>query len=89
MSAWINSFRLLNYGLSDGFFCILERKTLNSLNLIETRVEKNELILNTPIKIKDGVDKKKYFVRIFIFNINKYSNKNNIYSANNQRSVAV
>ena len=32
---------------------------------------------------------KKYFVRIFIFNINKYSNKNNIYSAKNQRSVAV
>ena len=32
---------------------------------------------------------KKYFVRIFIFNINKYSNKNNIYSANNHRSVAV
>ncbi len=57
LSAWINLFRLLNYGLSDRFFCILERKTANSLNLIETRVEKNELIINTPIKIKEGVDK--------------------------------
>jgi hypothetical protein len=37
----------------------LERKTkANNQNLIETRVEKNELIINTPIKTKDGVDKK-------------------------------
>ncbi len=33
---------------------------------------------------------KKYFERIFIFFIiNKYSNENNIYSANNQISVTV
>ncbi len=56
-------YSLLNYGLSDRFFCVLEQKTANSLNVIETRVEKNELITNKPIKIKDGVDKK-YFLRI-------------------------
>ena len=79
MSACINSFSLLNYALyTHGFFCILERKNPNSLNVIETRVEKNELIINTPIKTKDGEDKN-YFVRIFIFNLiqinNKYSNE--------------
>jgi hypothetical protein len=46
------------------------KKNANSLNEIETKVEKNELIINTPIKTTDGVVKN-YFVRIFIFNTNK------------------
>ncbi len=34
------------------------KKNANNKNVIETRVEKNKSIINTPIKTKDGVDKK-------------------------------